>query len=406
MRACLILTLVLLAACGSTPARPLAMDPVSEMEACERPPHADPVLRGDAAARCGRSSEALRAYEEAWRAGDRRCPLIRAIATLRERGGDVDGARAALGEARCREARLELARLELAHAPASAAETIGALLLRDSDDAEALALLVALHVSRGELDPAEGVCARASGVAHAALDHACARAALAAGRLHAAEGRLREAAAAGSLDAHLELGELLIRERRANEATEAFRGALALDAEGYEATLGLARALRLAGCLREAEAAFDRAVALAPERPEAFWYRATYALSFDLLSESEAMAAIAALTRFVELAGDEPRFRGEVEQVNRRCRRDEPLRRRGYRIRRGCESGLIQQIIESQMGPSRGLLQMQRTIEAQQRARESAARCQPPSTRGADRVPDRAVDVIDGSAPRPAAPAP
>ncbi|MBX3276190.1 MAG: hypothetical protein KF729_38410 [Sandaracinaceae bacterium] len=313
----------------------------------------DTTLYGDVAARCDRPDDARRAYEAAWSAGARDCALALVLA---DQSFPVDLARERLRAVpACRAASLRLAELALDGATDEGLAIVAALLRRDADDADAIALLVRLHAARAEHGAGLSVCERAPGLAHLALWRACADLALEAGRLHAAEDALRAALALDPTPSTLAtLGELLLRERRHEEAFALFGAALSRGDTPYDVVTGAGRALDRLGCLDAADALLDAAMRRAPERPEAYWYRATSPINlvpcFDMERSRRVLSWI---ERFLELAGDDPRFADAVEQATRRCARSPA--RRSAQADPLCEPGIVERLTRHCGGTDRAL---------------------------------------------------
>jgi tetratricopeptide (TPR) repeat protein len=343
-------------------------DALLEAEAIDR------VLRGDVALRCEREAEALASYEQAWRGGEQSCALTRMIADLRARSGDEDGALALLAEPheRCRALSLWTARFARERAPQLADEAIAHLLGLDSDDPEALAEQVRLEIARGHAGLTEATCARADALARAELHEACALAAQVNDEQHEAERHFRRAAELEpEARRFVNLGRFLSEQRRHADAASAFRAAIALAPDDYDAVVGLGLALT-PHCSFAARDVFRHAQALAPERPEAWLHYGLIAAEVWCGPEEEAMASMHALERFVELARGREDLDAAVEDMTRRCPRDASRRRdRPGSPSAECRDGSMERLLANCSASHREMRQMQLAIESQAAA-ESA----------------------------------
>jgi arylsulfatase A-like enzyme/Flp pilus assembly protein TadD len=112
-------------------------------------------------------------------------------------------------------------------------------------------------------------------------------------RLEEAVARMREAIASdrGIMDAHLTLGNWLVRLRRPDEAIAAFKEAVALKPDDDIALGNLARILRARGRTRDALDAltvFRTALEVNPKNPQSWYQLATLYLDLGRLSDAEA----------------------------------------------------------------------------------------------------------------------
>ncbi len=342
-------------ACGAAPAPALDSPPPSwtaRAEACrgERceaecaalldEPSSPELLRGDVAVLCGRDRAALAAYERAWSGGPRTCRLTHAIADLRGRLGDEAGALdIATAGPGCRALDLWVAAYARERAPAVAERTIRRWLERDPDDAEFLAAQVRWLVARGSASLTTQTCERADRLADAGLHGACAAASLTLDAQQATERHLRRATSLGPTPLRwVDLGEFLLDQRRFGEAADAFRAALALAEDDYDATVGLGRALAPTGW-HAARELFSRAQRVSPERPEAFLFFGEMTGDRPCEDIDASRASLASLDRFVELARGDPAFAEAIQAVTHVCHREE---RRARRRRSTCVPGLVQ----------------------------------------------------------------
>jgi len=142
-------------------------------------------------------------------------------------------------------------------------------------------------------------------------------------------GALRHAERAATLaprsfEAQLLHASLLLDIRDARRAKVAYERALALRTTSYEARLGLALSLRRAGDTPAAAEHLRRCTRDAPRRPEAYFeLGATLAQS---TVAAEAIEGRAAYTRFLSLAGTDPRYAAAVRAA-RSAQTTTPARR-------------------------------------------------------------------------------
>ena len=309
-------------------------------------PTTDLVLRGDVAARCGDDAEALASYDRAWQAGLRSCALALVLADLRARTGDEDGTLTLLAgtdHEGCRALDLFTASFARSRAPELAEAALRRLLGADSNDPDALSEQVRSQLAHDQAELTAEICARADALAHADLHEACALVASSTGAQHDAEHHFARAAElAPSRDHWLNLGRFLLAQRRQPEAADAFRAALGLAPGDYDATVDLGRALD-PQCWDEARGTFRRAQAIAPERPEAWLRFGEMTAEIPCFSVDETRESHRALTRFVELARGRADLASLVEDVTRRCTREEMEHGRGSsRVAAVCTPGLLQ----------------------------------------------------------------
>jgi tetratricopeptide (TPR) repeat protein len=169
---------------------------------------------------------------------------------------------------------------------------------------------IAGHVGRGELTLALEACAAAP--SHdAALDAVCGLAALRSGDLHAARERWEPAASAGSIPAMHLLARLAIAQRDAETALRITQAWVAAASREYEAWRLRGRALRLADHFEAARAAFELAITLDPERPDAHYELGVLWMSYAAGREEHAARATEHFDRFMAHA----HMRGEYASV-------------------------------------------------------------------------------------------
>ncbi|MFK7990118.1 MAG: hypothetical protein AB8I08_29130 [Sandaracinaceae bacterium] len=338
------------------------------------------VEGADAAARCGRGAVALRVYEQLWANGTRGCALSVSIADRRAREVSLREAVAfAEGAPACRDLDLWIARAGRRDDGLldSAARAIARRVAEDPDDTAALIEQVERWLLMEQPALAEPTCARAVALGDAWLHDACARAAAARGEQHAAERHFRSAVAVSPNAAHWDnLGHFLLSQRRRPEAADAFRSALGVSPDDYDAMVGLGAAL-LPECWDGPRQLLERAMRAEPNRPDAYLTYGQMTLAHPCANVEDSLASITALRRFVRLAGDDPSRAADVERVTRRCRRaDRSGPRRGLRSEPwadGCEPGFLQrhqQYCSSQIADMRAGLE---------RAGSEAARCEVPT---------------------------
>lgn len=289
-------------------------------------------LAGLSSARCGDRAAARRALSGSML--ERRCGAGVALGVAAAQAGELDQARrwlrlAAAHHPQCSDAWLHLAIVSRRGGDlALAEEHLGRALTLDSHDVRALHELAIVHLARADedvrrLELAELVCRQAEHVDrhHAPLYNTW-------GLVNAAQGRVVDALErferAFTLDerqveAMLNYGQISLSFRNFDAAERVFRMALHHSPRSYDALIGLGVTLRGQGRIAAAGEQYELALALDPERPEA-WFNLGV-LHQDHLQPTERSLADAGryFETFLAKAGDDTRFEAAVHEVTRRC---------------------------------------------------------------------------------------
>lgn len=177
---------------------------------------------------------------------------------------------------------------------------------------------VAAHVGAGELTLALATC-DAAPVRGAELDTVCGLAALRSGDQHAAHERWEAAARAGSVPAMHELALLAIAQHDAETALRITEAWVAATPREYEAWRLRGRALRLANDFDAARAALELALALDPERPDAYYELGVLWMSYVDDGDEGRRRAIEHFDQFVARASGRPEHAAALDAITARC---------------------------------------------------------------------------------------
>lgn len=250
--------------------------------------------------------------------------------------------------------------------PTDASAALGHLevvLVLDPENARARELLVVAYLETGGLGAAsESAAALAAehpdrGTTHMLLGLV----ARARGEIGAARVHFETAVALDPelFDAQIALADIALDVRDPEAAVTAYTAALWLRPDSYEAWLGRGIALRSLGppFFEVADAAYERALALAPERPEAYFDRALLHHFYSDGTVASLERAITYYSAFVARAGPRPDLATLVDDVVRECEPEPPSGagvhgaagaslRRAHRAwaRTGCRPGYLQLI--------------------------------------------------------------
>lgn len=135
-------------------------------------------------------------------------------------------------------------------------------------------------------------------------------------------------------EAWMNFGQITLSFRGYDDAGGAFRAALGLRANDYDALIGLGVALRGLAELDEAERTYELARQLDPQRPEA-WFNLGVLAQDHRGTPADLEEARARFGEFLERAAARPRYAEAVDEVSRTCER---------RRRSPCRPGRLQLI--------------------------------------------------------------
>jgi Flp pilus assembly protein TadD len=138
---------------------------------------------------------------------------------------------------------------------------------------------------------------------------------------------------------HISFGRAALAFRGYDDARHAFERALALRPGDFDATLGLAVALRGLGDADGAEALYRKAAAIDPARPEPEWNLGVLYQDFKSGSADDMRRAREHLQRFVQKAAQQGVYEEVRQEALRRC---EPSARRQGKS--ACRVGRLQTI--------------------------------------------------------------
>lgn len=316
-------------------------------------------MTGLVADRCGKSEDALRAYNQALGLDPKLCGARVGVGIDQFKKGSETQAYATFEQAvrsdpRCTEGYVNLAMMQMARNGASSEEALNNLRRALAIDAQylpafnqmALLFLGRAQDNRKMLDLAGVVCRQAQliNANYAPIYNTWG---LINVRKENVFDALRMFEKAMQLDrnhfeAHMNFGQITLSFRGYEDAKSAFGRAVELNAKSYDARVGLGAALRGLNDAEGAKKQYEEAKGIAGGRPEAYFNLGILYQDFMSGSVGDMKQALTFYDQFVQRAQGNTGFKPVVEEIERRCGNDDAKKKR--KSSKTCRPGRRQNI--------------------------------------------------------------
>ena len=309
--------------------------------------------------RCGKSEEALKAYNEALQVDPKLCGArvgvgIHDFKAGREAQAFATFERSVRDDARCTEGYVNLAMLQMGRSGASSEDALNNLrraLAIDASYLPAFNQMALLFLGRAQdntkmLDLAAVVCRQAQliNANYAPIYNTWGLINM---RKQNVFDALRMFEKATQLDpsvfeAHMNFGQITLGFRGYEDARKAFQKAVELKPKSYDAHVGLGAAMRGLGDANGAKAQYEEAQKLDGGRPEAYFNLGLLYQDYMTGSVPDMKQALSFYDQFVQRARGNQTFKPTVDEIERRCQTDEAKKKR--KSSKTCRPGRKQNI--------------------------------------------------------------
>jgi tetratricopeptide (TPR) repeat protein len=316
-------------------------------------------MSGLALDRCGKSDQAVKAYNQAIEINGKLCGARVGLGIQDFKKGNEAGAyanfeRSVRDDARCTEGYVNLAMMQMARSGAKSEDALNNLrraLAIDATYLPAFNQMAALFVGRAEgnakmLDLAAVVCRQAQ-----LIDANYAPIYNTWGLINVKKQNvfdaLRMFERASQLDpnnfeAHMNFGQITLSFRGYEDAKKAFAKAVELKPKDYDAHVGLGAALRGLGDAEGAKKQYEEAKSIEASRPEAYFNLGILYQDYMSGSVPDMKQAVSYYDQFVQRAAGKSEYKQTVEDIERKCESSEAKKKR--KSSKSCRPGRRQNI--------------------------------------------------------------
>ncbi|HEX5661765.1 MAG TPA: tetratricopeptide repeat protein [Polyangiales bacterium] len=316
-------------------------------------------MSGLALDRCGKSEQAIKAYNSAIEINGKLCGARVGLGIQDFKKGNEAGAyanfeRAVRDDARCTEGYVNLAMMQMARSGAKSEDALNNLrraLAIDATYLPAFNQMAALFVGRAEgnakmLDLAAVVCRQAQLINpnYAPIYNTW-------GLINVKKQNvfdaLRMFERASQLDgsnfeAHMNFGQITLSFRGYEDAKKAFAKAVELKPKDYDAHVGLGAALRGLGDAEGAKKQYEEAKGIEASRPEAYFNLGILYQDYMSGSVPDMKQAVSYYDQFVQRASGKTEYKSTVDDIERKCDSSEAKKKR--KSSKSCRPGRRQNI--------------------------------------------------------------
>ncbi|MET0285369.1 MAG: tetratricopeptide repeat protein, partial [Polyangiales bacterium] len=316
-------------------------------------------MSGLALDRCGKSSEALKLYNQALEVNGKQCGArvgigIDHFKNNREQQAYSSFERSVRDDPQCTEGYTNLAMMQMARSGAVSEDALSNLrraLAIDATYLPAFNQMALLFLGRAQnnakmLDLAAVVCRQAQLINpnYAPLYNTW-------GLINVKKQNvfdaLRMFERATQLDdenfeAHMNFGQITLSFRGYEDARKAFEKAVGLRAKSYDAHVGLGAALRGLNDADGAKKQYEEAKTLSGDRPEAYFNLGILYQDYMSGSVGDLKQALSFYDQFVQRAQGKPEYKTIVEDIERRCGNEDAKKKR--KSSKSCRPGRRQNI--------------------------------------------------------------
>jgi tetratricopeptide (TPR) repeat protein len=316
-------------------------------------------MSGLALDRCGKSGDAIKAYNQAIEINGKLCGARVGLGIQDFKKGNEAGAyanfeRAVRDDARCTEGYVNLAMMQMARSGAQSEDALNNLrraLAIDATYLPAFNQMAALFVGRAQgnakmLDLAAVVCRQAQLINpnFAPIYNTW-------GLINVKKQNVFDALRmferamqldATNFEAHMNFGEITLSFRGYEDARKAFAKAVELKPKDYDAHVGLGAALRGLGDAEGAKKQYEEAKGLEATRPEAYFNLGILYQDYMSGSVPDMKQAVSYYDQFVQRAAGKPEFKATVDDIERKCESSEAKKKR--KSSKSCRPGRRQNI--------------------------------------------------------------